>query len=100
MAVVVKSKTGKNVTLLNPQEKRNKYFDELRLGRRKTNDGHFKLENGKGVKLTDEAKAYRSGYIQAQNDSAKVYNSKKHKRKNYRSFYSWQTWTLGSRRKR
>ena len=76
-----KTKTGH--TLLNPQEKRNKAFEELRTGFKKTNDGRFKTDdNRKVIRLTNEERAYRSGYIAAQNDSAKAYNSKHKKRKN------------------
>lgn len=69
-------------TLLNPSEKREKYFVELMQGVKRTNNGSFKLdENKKAIHLTPEQRAYRSGYIAAQNDSAKCYNSKHGKRK-------------------
>ena len=81
MAVTVKNRRGKKVVLLNPQEKRNKYFDELANDVALTNNKHLKTKrNGKPKRLTDAQKAYRSGYIQAQNDSAKCYKAKKAKR--------------------
>ena len=81
MAVVVVGKKGQDVVLLNPQEKRNKFFVELTKGVKRTNSGSFKLKNKKAQKLTKEERAYRVGYIQAQNDSARAYNSKKNKKK-------------------
>ena len=75
MAVVGKGKKGQDVVLLNPSEKGTKYCLEL------TSKKHFynnltpkKDENGRDKLLSPEAKAYRKGYIQAQKDSAKVYN--------------------------
>ena len=82
MAVTVKNRRGKKVVLLNPQEKRNKFFDELSNNVALTNDNHLKTKrNGKPKRLTDAQKAYRSGYIQAQNDSAACYKARKAKRK-------------------
>ena len=80
MAVTIKTKKGKDVTLLNPSEKGTKCADELRSGIRQTNDGHIKLDKfGNPIPLTDTEKAWRSGYLQAQKDSAKCYNAKKAK---------------------
>ena len=86
MAVVVSRGRagGKNyaVTLLNPHEKRQKYFGELQSGVAITNDGEFKRdERGNKKKLTKQQRAYRAGYIQAQNDSVACYNAKHGKKK-------------------
>lgn len=81
MAKVVKTRKGNKITLLNPQEKREKFFDELSNGIHLTNDKKIKMsKKGKPVRLTNTEKAWRSGYIQAQNDSAKCFKSRK---KNY-----------------
>lgn len=64
--------------LLNPQEKRLKYFDELRGKTALTNDWKVKKDkSGKKKTLSKQQRAYRSGYIQAQNDSAACYNAKR-----------------------
>lgn len=74
--------TNNGSVLLNPSEKRDKFFTELKQGVKRTNDGKFKLtKDKKAMHLTKVERAYRSGYIQAQNDSAKCYNAKKGKRK-------------------
>lgn len=78
-----KTKTGH--VLLDPQEKRDKFFSELKTGIKRTNSGAFKLdENKKAIRLNREERAFRSGYISAQNDSANAYNAihGKKKRKN------------------
>ena len=73
--------TGNGSVLLNPSEKRDKFFKELKQGVKRTNDGKFKLtKDKKAMRLTKEERAYRSGYIQAQNDSVKCYNAKKKKK--------------------
>lgn len=66
-------KTGKPITLLNPYEKGNKYFNELQVNTRFTNDGVNK--NG-GQPLTPEQRAYRAGYLAAQKDSHKAFKAK------------------------
>ena len=72
---------GRERVLLNPQGKRNKAFAELRDGVHYTNDGQVKLgKDGKPMRLTDTEAAYRSGFIAAQNESAKAYNHNKKKR--------------------
>lgn len=82
MAVVVKSKSGKNVTLLNPAEKGKKYAAELKAKVRCTNDHHIKRDkNGKKLGLSKAQRAYRAGYLTARSDSAKAYNSNRKKRK-------------------
>ena len=82
MATVVKTKKGKKITLLNPSEKGRKFADELRNGAKQTNDGFIKFGNdGKAIRLTDTEKSYRSGYLDAQKDSAKAYKARKAKGK-------------------
>ena len=69
---------GTEATLLNPSAKAAKYAKELKTGERFTNSGEQKKdENGNALKLTKkEQRAYRSGYLDAQKDNAKVYNAK------------------------
>lgn len=70
-------KTGKEVVLLNPSEKGAKYARELKSGVGETNKGLLKLDkNNKIVPLTDTQKAFRSGYLRAQKDSANAYKAK------------------------
>ena len=67
----------KTKTLLNPQEKRKKMFNELKSGFKETNTGEVKKDkSGKKIQLTEKERAYRAGYIAAQNDSAKIYKAK------------------------
>lgn len=74
MAVTVTNKKGKKVTLLNPSEKGKKFAFELKSGTPQTNNGLLKTDkNGKIRSLTKEQRAYRSGYLDAQKDSAKAY---------------------------
>lgn len=81
MAVKVKTRKGKTITLLNPQEKRDKYFKELKTGVARTNTGKVKYtKNGKPKKLSGKQKSYRVGYIGAQNDSAACFKAKRAKR--------------------
>ena len=79
MAVVVKSRKGKNVTLLNPGEKSTKYAIELKNNIRLTNNCECKDCSG----LTEAQRAYRSGYLDSQKDNQKAFKSKhpKYKRK-------------------
>lgn len=82
MAVVVRSRSGKRVTLLNPAEKGRKYAAELKKGIHATNDHVVKKNRqGKPIRLTDTQKAYRSGYLTARSDNAKAYKSNQKKRK-------------------
>lgn len=76
MAVKYKGKL-----LLNPYEKGNKAFAELKDGVHYTNDGKVKCNRrtGKPIRLTDTEKAYRSGYLAAQKDSRRVYKSRQNK---------------------
>lgn len=67
----------KDITLLNPQEKRKKYFEELKTGFKQTNSGEVKKDkDGKKIPLTEKEKSFRVGFIAAQNDSAKAYKAK------------------------
>ena len=77
-------KKRRNIVLLNPQEKRNKAFNELKTGIRTTNTGAIKNgDDGLPLTLTKEGRAWRSGYIASQNDSAKCFKAKhpRYKRK-------------------
>lgn len=83
MAIQILKRRGKKtktITLLNPAEKREKFLTELSVGAKMTNDGEWKVNSdGEYQVLTDEEKAYRSGYLAAGKDSAKAYkhNQKK-----------------------
>ena len=80
MAVTITTKKGKQVTLLNPSEKGRKFADELRNGAKQTNAGMIKWgKDGKPTRLTNEEKAYRSGYLDAQKDNAKAYKARQNK---------------------
>lgn len=77
-------KRNKDIVLLNPTEKRNKAFAELTGGVKLTNTLQVKKgKNGKPIPLTENGRAYRAGYIQAQNDSAGCFKQKhpRYKRK-------------------
>lgn len=79
--VTVTNKKGNKVTLLNPSEKGRKYADELRNGAKQTNTGMIKWgKDGKPTYLTDTQKAYRSGYLAAQKDSANAYKARQNRR--------------------
>ena len=79
MASVVKTKSGKNITLLNPWEKGNKFFKENVAGFKITNNGDIKDNY---APLTDTERAYRSGYLAAQKDSRKAFKAKHPRYKN------------------
>lgn len=82
MAVKVRSRSGKTVTLLNPAEKGRKYAAELRAGIKCTNDHKIKrTKSGAAIGLDRVERSYRAGYLQARSDNAKCYNAK-HKRPN------------------
>ena len=77
---VYDKRRGKYITLLNPAEKGRKFAVELKNDKHITNEGLIKkTKNGKVKTLSDTAKAYRSGYLQARKDNAKCFNSKKRK---------------------
>lgn len=71
MAVVIKSKSGKKIVLLNPAEKGKRYSRQIKSG--KVN------ETGKKLKKTDIA--FRLGYLQARQDNADCFKSKKKTRR-------------------
>ena len=74
MAVIVKNKKGRDVVLLNPSERGAKFASELRNNYQKTNSGIPKKDKyGLHKGLSDEQRAFRSGYLTAQSDSAKAY---------------------------
>lgn len=74
MAVKVKTKNGKTVTILNPSEKGAKYAREIREGQRYTNDYEQKTnEKGLVEKLTPEQAAYRAGYLDHQKETNKIF---------------------------
>ena len=82
MAVRVRTKKGKTITLLSPREKGRKYSAELKAGIHATNTGRVKKnKSGKAIRLTDTQKAYRSGYLTARKDIGKAAQSKKHGKK-------------------
>ena len=67
-------KTGKEITLLNPNGKGKKYANELKYGYAKTNTLDTKrTQEGKAIALTDTQKAFRSGYLQARKDNARAF---------------------------
>lgn len=77
MSKKVKTKSGKEVTLLTPNEKGTKYADELRNGVKITNDGRIKFDKfGKPQKLSSEERRFRSGYLTARKDEANLYKWK------------------------
>ena len=77
MAVTVKNRKGKKVTLLNPSEKAGKFALEMAYGIKLTNDGEQKVNRkGQPKRLTDLNKAYRAGYLAHQKDSNKAFKSK------------------------
>lgn len=68
---------GKSKKLLTPHGKGKKYARELSTGIRETNMGSVKKnEKGQVMTLTEKQRAYRSGYLDAQKDSAKAYKAK------------------------
>ena len=82
MAVVVKTRRGKKVTLLNPAEKGRKYAAELKSGVRATNDHVVKRDKkGNKMRLTKSQRIWRSGYLSARSDEAKAYKSNCKKKK-------------------
>ncbi|HOI84493.1 MAG TPA: hypothetical protein PLP48_00325 [Acholeplasmataceae bacterium] len=82
MAVLVKSKKGKEIYLLNPSEKAGKFASELKHNVRFTNAGEMKTDDlGEPLRLTDTQRAYRSGYLTSRTDGAKVYKAKRKRKK-------------------
>ncbi|MCI9405203.1 MAG: hypothetical protein HFJ22_07280 [Clostridia bacterium] len=82
MAWFGKNRRGKDVCLLNPSEKGAKFACELKTNVAHTNFGQPKVdESGNFKQLTKEQRAYRSGYLSAQKDSANCYKAKMRKGK-------------------
>lgn len=90
--VCVKNKSDdKDITLLTPEGKRAKFQAEIKQGTHFTNDGkvknYEKTNRATGEvtnvprRLSDVQRAYRQGYLQAQNEQraiyAKTHNPKK-----------------------
>lgn len=77
MAVLVRNRKGKQVTLLNPSEKATKYAHEMAFGIKYTNNGEEKLNRkGQPKRLTDLQRSYRAGYLAHQKDSNRAFKSK------------------------
>lgn len=70
----IRTKKGKEVTLLNPAAKGRKYATELGQDIKYTNDGNVKVDsNGAAFGLSPLEKSYRAGYLDARRDSAKAH---------------------------
>ena len=81
MAFSFFTKNNKKVTLLTPHERGGKFAKELSAGYKFTNDGLAKLGKDKSYSiLTDEERAFRSGYLTAQKDNARVFKAKNKKK--------------------
>lgn len=65
------TKNGKQIKLLNIDQKSRKFAKELKVGHNVYT----------GEKLTKSQKAYRSGFLKYANESARIYNSKSNKKK-------------------
>ena len=79
--IIVKTKSGKTVRLLNPAQKGGKYAFELKNGVKVTNFGSAKRNrDGSLRRLKKDERAYRAGYLDARNDNAKAYKHNKKKR--------------------
>lgn len=76
----VTTRKGKKITLLNLSEKAGKYAAELRTGIRYTNEGGYKRNKDGDIGLSNEGRAYRSGYLDARKDSANAYKHNKKKK--------------------
>ena len=77
MATIVKTKNGKEITLLNPAEKAEKFANELRTGHHYTNNHKLKADkDGVVLDLDCCSASYRMGYLAARKDGAKAYNAK------------------------
>lgn len=78
-----KNSKGRDVTLLTPSGKGAKYSKELRENIHYTNAGTPKADPaGDPQRLTRSQRAYRAGYLDARNDSAGAYLSKRAKNGN------------------
>ena len=76
----IKDKKGRTITLLNPAQKGKKYSQELKEGYAISNSGKYRIDEDGPIPLTDTQKAFRSGYLSARKDSAKVYKHNLKKR--------------------
>ena len=76
--VIVKTKRGKNVRLLNPAQKANKAKLELKTGVKYTNWGEVKLnpKTGQEIVLSEKERAYRAGQVAQSIDNAKAFYAK------------------------
>lgn len=73
---VVDFDDGKKITYLTPSGKGTKYANEMAMNVKITNDGEFKHKGGKEVTLTNGARSYRAGYLDALKDNAKAYKAR------------------------
>lgn len=81
MSRIVLNRSGKQVTLLNPNEKAKKFLGELKSKTKQTAQGVTKLdEKGKPIRLKEREIGYRVGYLAARQESARIFNSKKKKK--------------------
>lgn len=71
MAVKVKDRRGRTVTLRNPAEKGEKYAYEMKHG----------YNASTGASLNHQQRAYRAGYLDARKDSAKCWKAQQKKKK-------------------
>ena len=79
--IIVRTRTGKQIRLLTPDQKGAKAAVELKKGVKLTNFGEVKrTQNGSPMKLTKAERSYRAGYLDARKDNAKAYNHNKKKR--------------------
>lgn len=78
----VKSKNGKDITLLDPSAKAGKFASELKDNQHYTNKGVKKVGKSGTSELTDVERAYRGGYLDARKDSAKAFKHNQKKGKN------------------
>ena len=61
------------------EDEADKFAAELRTGMHYTNDGKYKPDKDGEIGLTNEQRAYRSGYLDARKDSAKIHKYKERK---------------------
>ena len=79
--IIVRTRTGKQIRLLTPDQKGAKAAVELKKGVKLTNFGEVKrTQNGSPMKLTKVERSYRAGYLDARKDNAKAYKHNKQKR--------------------
>lgn len=71
MAVKIKDKRGRTITLRNPAEKGEKYAYELK----------HSYSASTGEALNSQQRAYRAGYLDSRKDSAKCWKAQQKKKK-------------------